>query len=291
MNFSRKEIESIRLVLRRNQDEVHSNPLWLKLCEKCDVGEAGPRIIKLNSAHRDRLRRAVIRNYGFDPLHVESTGDRVETASITKDEKLFSDSVFGEQLILAGPNGTTISTVNGPLNTPEGSLVSLRPEILKTDRITAIVIVENGSLMVHWDRWANVTWLDKTMLLYRGHGKNAELVNSLVNQIREKTKIICFPDFDPAGFDIAFRFHPNALIVPKEWQEWRADNPFVKRFNKSDNYFAQVGSLGADWLQRYPIVKNNTSLGVLLKHIEQEKLAITQEHVIANNKALMLLNC
>lgn len=291
MNFSRREIESIRVILRRNQDEVQSNALWLKLCEKCDVGEVGPRVIKLNSMHRDRLRRAVIRNYGFDPLHAEPAGDRVEIAAITKDEKLFSDSVFGEQLILASPNGNTIPTINGPTNTPAGSLISLSPNLLNTDQIDNLVIVENGSLMIHWNRWANVSWLDQALLLYRGHGKNAELVLSLIDQIRGKSKIICFSDFDPAGFDIALRLRPDALIVPSEWQEWRADNTFIKKFNNPDNYFAQVSSLGADWLQRYPILKRNAILGALLAHLEYERLAVTQEHMIANNKSLTLLSC
>jgi hypothetical protein len=290
MNFSRREIESIRLVLRRNQEEVQSNSLWLKLCEKCDVGEVGPKIIKLNSVHRDRLRSAVIRNYGFDPLHIEAVGDRIQTAAITKDEKLFSDSVFGEQLILASPNGA-IPTINGPTSTPKGALISLRSTVLKADQIDTLVIVENASLMIHWDRWTNVSWLDKVILLYRGHGKNVEMVRSLVDQIRDKSKIICFPDFDPAGFDIALRFCPDALIVPSEWQEWRVGNPFVERFNKTDNYFAQVSSLGIDWLQRFPILKHNTVLDALLRHVEREKLAITQEHMIANDKSLMLLSC
>lgn len=291
MNFSRREIDSIRLVLRRNQDEVPSNSLWLKLCEKCDVGEVGPRFIKLNSEHRDRLRRAVLRNYGFDPLHIEPTGDRVETAAITKDEKLFSDPVFGGQLILASPNGNTISTVNGTTNTPNGTIIALGPNALDIDKINTLVIVENGSLMVHWDRWANVPWLDKALLVYRGHGKNVDLVQSFVKKVRGNSKIICFPDFDPSGFDIALRFNPDALIVPSEWQAWRADSTFVKKFNKSDNYFAQAGKLGADWSQRYPITKSNSALGALLKHIEQEKLAITQEHMIANDKPIMLLDC
>ena len=291
MNFSRREVESIRLVLRRNQEDVQANPLWVGLCEKCDVGDIGPRVIKLSATHRERLRCAVIRNYGFDPLHVEPAGDRVETAAIIKDEKLFSESVFGDQLILASPNGNTIFTINGPANTPSGSLLSLRPDTLETDQIDTIVIVENGSLMIHWDRWANVTWLDKALLLYRGHGKNAETVLSLVDLLRERANIIVFTDFDPSGFDIALRFHPNALILPSEWQEWRAGHSFVKRFNKIDNYFSQVSSLGADWLQKYPILKSNDTLSALLAHIEQEKLAITQEHIIANNKSLFLLNC
>ncbi len=291
MNFSRREIESIRLILRRNQNEVPSNTLWLKLCEKCDVGELGPRVIKLNSEHRDRLRRAVKRNYGFDPLHTDPSGDRIETVVMVKDEKLFSDSVFGGQLILAAPNGNTIATINGTTNTPKGSVIALRENALDIKKIHTLVIVENGNLMIHWDRWANLPWLDKTLLIYRGHGKNVERVQSIVEKVRGNSKIICFPDFDPAGFDIALRLDPNALIVPSEWPEWRADNPFVKKFNKSDSYFAQVGNLGADWSQRYPIISSNSSLGALLTHVEQEKLAITQEHIVANDKPLMLLDC
>jgi hypothetical protein len=290
MTFSNREINSIKTVLRKHQKQVSANSLWRGLCERYGVGRIGTRYIDLSLMDRERIRNAVKRECKFDPMHIELSGDRLQIASITQNEKRSGDKVFGDQLVLASPGGGVIKTCNGELSTPLGTLVSVRYELLEIEAITTLVIVENGQLMTHWDYWATLPWLLGSHLIYRGHGENQNQVQMLVDSLSKDVDIICFPDFDPAGLDLALRYKPNGLIIPKDWSEWSKEHDFVKRFNKHDSFFEQEAALG-DWPQRHVQLKNNEVLTELVSHLRKERIAITQEHLVANDQVLMRFSC
>ncbi len=273
----RAELSAIERLLNSDKTSVRRNPTWDRIHEETGAGSVIGREIRFTHEDRHRLRIYAQSLSGLDPQFDSRAGGRMAVAEYDASEKLSSDSVFGELLVIATAGSARISVQGRDVQTPPGSVISVLPDMLDRDKLREcrLVVIENGAVMPHWsDIRLPGAWKD-SVLIYRGHRENLRSVATLVDEHPPET-LAFFHDFDPAGLAMACRHGQGLVMVPADWPQLRQDfGP-----NQPDVHRKQLVQLKS--LQN----KNRAGDASVIGRMAREQLAVMQEHMVSRKMAL-----
>ncbi len=276
----RAEIAAIERLLKTGKSCVRRNPTWDRIHEETGAGTVIGRELRFTHEDRHRLRVYVQSQTGLDPQFDSRAGGRMAVAKHDASEKLSSDSVFGELLVIATAGSSSIAVQGREVQTAPGSVISVLPDRLDRDRLQEwrLVVIENGAVMPYWsDICLPGAWQD-AVLIYRGHRENLRTVETLVNE-HPGEKLAFFHDFDPAGLAMACRHGKGMVMVPADWPKLGQDSGF----NQPDIHRKQLAQLQP--LQQ----KNRAGETSVIGHMAKEQLAVMQEHMVSRRMALEAL--
>ena len=213
MSLSKKEYNAIRRVVYNRTLSVPVNAVWQKIYDETSIGSISSMQLLLTVEDHKKLRDWVIHEIGTDPLTTKISGDRVEVATISRDEKFANENVFSGMLWANKPSGE-IPLIQGNAVTPEGTLISVTTDDILMDDIKTIVIVENGIVARNWYKCIVPDDLATALIVYRGHGELASTVRAWLASLNTDIKKIGYFDFDPAGLGIAVDYNMEAILIP-----------------------------------------------------------------------------
>lgn len=265
------EIAAIERLLKAGKSKVQRNRIWEQICAENGVGQVIGREIHFTPEDRQRLREYIVAEHGVDPQYDSRVGGRMAMARKDSSEKLSSDSVFGQLIVLATAGNAKVRASGEYVTTPEGAVLSVLPECLDTDHLQSqnLVIIENGGLMPYWaDLQLPESWQD-SVILYRGHRENARSVAE-IGRNQPAQKLAWFYDFDPAGQALALDQAKGSTLVPEKWQEFGCHTPF----NQPKTYRKHSAAL------RRLKARASGEFLAIAKHMEDEELALMQEHMV-----------
>ena len=213
MSLSKKSYNAIRRVVHNRTFNVALNTVWQKIHDETGTGNISSKQLFLTSEDHKNLRDWVILEVGVDPLTTKITGDRLDAAALSRDEKLATEAVFSGMMRASRLSGE-IPLVQGNAVTPQGTLISVAADDILVNNIKTAIIVENGIIARDWYKCIVPDELATALVVYRGHGSEAGAVRAwLSNLPADIRKIGCF-DFDPAGLGIAVDYSMDAILIP-----------------------------------------------------------------------------
>ena len=211
--MSKKSYNAIRRVVHNRTSNVALNTVWQKIHDETGTGNISSKQLFLTSEDHKNLRDWVILEVGVDPLTTKITGDRLDAAALSRDEKLATEAVFSGMMRASRLSGE-IPLVQGNAVTPQGTLISVAADDILVNNIKTAIIVENGIIARDWYKCIVPDELATALVVYRGHGSEAGAVRAwLSNLPADIRKIGCF-DFDPAGLGIAVDYSMDAILIP-----------------------------------------------------------------------------
>ena len=213
MSLSKKSYNAIRRVVHNRTFNVTLNTVWQKIYDETGIGSISSKQLFLTSEDHKKLRSWVLLEVGVDPLTTKITGDRLDVAALSRDEKLATEAVFSGMMRASRLSGE-IPLVQGNAVTPQGTLISVAADDILVNNIKTVIIVENGIAARDWYKCIIPDELVTALVVYRGHGSEAGVVRAwLSNLPADIRKIGCF-DFDPAGLGIAVDYNMDAILIP-----------------------------------------------------------------------------
>lgn len=268
------EIAAIERLLRGGKSKVQRNQTWEKICAENGVGRALGREIHFTPLDKQRLREYVVAEHGLDPQFDTRAGGRMTMARLDASEKLTPDSVFGQLLVLATAGAAKVRVSDEDVTTPQGSVVSVRPDFLDAEHLQTqnLVIIENGGLMPYWSDFQLPGSCKNSVILYRGHRENVRAVADIVSR-QPADKLAWFFDFDPSGQSLALDQGKGSTLVPSSWRELGRHTPF----NQPKVHRKQSAALKR--------LKDRATgeLLAIAEHMASQELAVMQEHLVRRN--------
>lgn len=276
----RAELAAIERLLKSNKTRVRRNATWDRIHEETGAGTVIGRELHFNHEDRHKLRIYGQSQTGLDPQFDSRAGGRMAVAKYDASEKLSSDSVFGELLVMATAGSACISVQGMAVRTPPGSVISVLPDRLDRDRLREcrLVVIENGSVMPHWSEIRLPEGWEDSVLIYRGHRENLRMVAALVDEHPPET-LAFFHDFDPAGLAMACHHGRGAVMIPADWQRLPGDSG-PNQLNVHHKQRAQLKQLQQ---------KNRAGDDSLIGQMANKQLALMQEHMITRNMPLIVI--
>ena len=276
----RGDIQVIQRLFQSGSTQTRLNKTWQRLHDDEGVGRIIGKDISFTPREIELLQRKVKRETGFDPLIADLSGDRMTIAQTSSNEKLSSESVFDQLITVAGREAIPMST--GDAITPPKSMLFVDVNTLDLSRIDSVIIIENGPIMRHWDRVDIPSECGAPLLVYRGHGRDARLVKEFTQKATAAGVMTCaFFDFDPAGLSMAAGSGASHAVLPLDWRSMTEADPFVSRFNKREEFAKQLSALSA-----ITSLEDETPFTQVAKHVRDNGIAITQEHLVVHAKPL-----
>ncbi|MDP4533503.1 hypothetical protein Q9252_15260 [Marinobacter salarius] len=203
----------------------------------------------------------------------------MEMADINSSEKRAGKSVFGELLLFA-TTGTAEVTVSGRrVSTPPGAMLSVKPGQLDRESLkqTNLILVENGALMTEAHRILLPDAFRDSILLYRGHGDNfAEAARIASAQPAENLAV--YFDFDPEGLEMALQVGKGTVLLPDIMDRISVNLKAFDAVNQRNVFRNQNGAL-----KRLKQLSLDDDWTAILQTLEENELAIMQEHITAHN--------
>ncbi len=213
MPLSKKAYNAIHRVVYKRELSVPVNEVWQWIHNETGIGSLSSRRLSLTIADHKKLREWVKSETGTDPLTTLISGTREDVAAISRDEKFATETVFSGMLWVNRPSGE-IPLVQGHAVTPEGTLISVATNDIRTEDITMMVIVENGTVARNWHKCIVPDELAAALIVYRGHGELASTVRAWLASLNADIKKIGYFDFDPAGLGMAVDYNMDAILIP-----------------------------------------------------------------------------
>ncbi len=279
----RREFEVVQRALQRAEGKVKLNATWRRVHEETGIGDLVGVSLMLSHDDRIQLRDWLNRKTGVDPLSKEKLGaTRMEVAQQGRDEKLAAGRVFGGMIKVARADGTAIKLTSGPATVPPCTLLNVEPEALIVAQ-ESVVVVENGAVMRHWQEINLPSSIKSAILIYRGHGDDAQHVLNLLKGGGAARRVGFF-DFDPAGLQMGLTLPVDSLLIPAEWPTLTTNAEWVRDYNKPEAFWHQGEAL------RYLKSHAPAPLTTLVRHMEQHQLALTQEHIVKHRIPLKLIS-
>lgn len=270
------EFGAIERLLKKGRRTARVSKVWQRIHDETGAGIITNNQLLFTPGDLRRLREyAKHLTNGVDPLTDTLKGTRMDLAEKTSDEKLASDSVFGALLVLA-TSGEARVTINGQVtNTPPGAVLSVRAEALDTEALKQcrLVIIENGSLMPHWqDIRLPTEWRD-SVLLYRGHRENMRHVRKLIAE-QPGENLALYYDFDPEGLEMALSMGKGTILIPAVWAELDNEPETVGGATQRNAYRRQTRAM-----IRLRELSEGTDWEPVVKIMQDGELAVMQEHM------------
>ncbi len=273
----RAEIAAIERLLKSDKTCVRRNATWDRIHDETGAGTVVAREIRFSQGDRQRLREYVLSQTGLDPQFDSRDGGRMALARHDASEKLGSDSVFGQLVVVATAGAARIAVQGREVRTPPGAVLSILPDRLDRERLKAsrMVVVENGAILPFWqDIRLPEPWKD-AVLVYRGHRENLRTVASLIRE-QPAEYLGFFQDFDPAGLAMATAAGRGSVLIPADWARLRRDSGI----NQPDVHLRQLEQLKSLGREKQP------GAASVIGHMAREQLAVMQEHMVARQMAL-----
>lgn len=195
--LSRSHHNAVHRLLRERLDKVELNRTWQQLHAHFEVGRPTGKWLHFDAETRRLLQRMAQAEWGFDPLEGVPDGSRREVAARAVDEKIARRRPDDDFVLLKG-------TLPAPLP-PLAPGLSLRValECLDTAAIAKVVLIENLDSFDDWEDYPAPPELAGSLIVYRGHRGLARGARQLLEGLPPATRVIVFPDYDPAGLAIA----------------------------------------------------------------------------------------
>lgn len=254
------------------------------IVDELEIGEVRAKSVYLSQddietieKHFNKLLGEPILTSNFD-VH-----SRLEAADRFANEKWSKGGVFEALLTIASNNRLPIKG-DTEFFTPSGTVFSIPYELLDIEKVEKLVIVENGELITNWHIVIEhlPDYLRDATILFKGYGANQLYLSAILSAVNANSNICVFFDYDAAGFDMALKLaeHRNVnIIVPKE-----ITKELLKK-SKGEQFENQ-------YVQLKKMMNSNTTPSVIkevLHSIKNNKIAITQEHLIQHHAELAVI--
>lgn len=213
MSLTRKAYSAIQRVVHNRTLNVALNTVWQQIHDETGVGNIFAKQLLLTYEDHNKLREWVKLEVGADPLTTRITGNRLEVAGLSRDEKLATEDVFSGMIWITRCSGD-IPLMQGNAVTPEGTLISVKTSDILVDNIKTVIIVENGIVAREWYKCIVPDELATALVVYRGHGSEAEAARAWLYNLPADIRKIGYFDFDPAGLGIAVDYNMDAILIP-----------------------------------------------------------------------------
>lgn len=257
------------------------NNVWREIHDELGIGSASAKNLNLTPEDHIRLREWVSLEAGVDPLTTQVNGDRLETASQVRDEKWSSKTVFSGMIQVNVLSGV-VPLQQGDAITPSSTLLSVASEDLDTDRLNAVVLVENGIVARHWHKCRIPTELSAALMVYRGHGGDADTVRRWLNGLPDTVKKVGYFDFDPAGLGMAIDYGVDTILIPDS-----LNDHLVEGINNKPETHVEQLARRPDLGDQLP---NSCQETWAWMTAEGRKSAVTQERITSMNWLLRELS-
>lgn len=209
-SLTRSHHNAVHRLLRERLDRVELNRTWQQLHAHFELGRPAGRWLHFDAETRRLLQRMARDEWGFDPLEGVPDGSRREVAARAVDEKIARRRPDDDFVLVKG-------TLPAPLP-PLAPGLSLRValERLDTAAIVRVVLIENLDSFDDWEDYPAPPELAGSLIVYRGHRGLARGARQLLEGLPPSTRVIVFPDYDPAGLAIAAALpRAAALLLPE----------------------------------------------------------------------------
>lgn len=196
-----RDLHSINRVVTQALPEIRLNKLWHYLHDEYGIGRKNGNNLQLTSKDHQRVREITQNNTRLDPILPLPNGSRLDVSKYSGNEKLGSEAPGRHHLLLNSPNGLLkLNAVEIPL-TP-GSSYRCDWRELDLSLVETVLVVENLQAFDYIQQAQLPNELNGAWVLYRGHDVSSQAAIDLLNALPEKTHVIGFFDYDPAGFKI-----------------------------------------------------------------------------------------
>ena len=281
MKFNRRLLTTIQKALINRSDRIKVNQIWKSVHNELNVGDIDAGYIELSAYDLRTIRDWFIAHEGIDLLTDSLDGDRIQLASLSRDEKLSSDNVF-ENMIRVNCQSGIIPLHNGNVSTVEKTLLQVNANQIRLEDLLCAVIIENGAAAINWHAYNKPSAARNAVVVYRGHGSEVKYVKNWIDSLEDSVVKIGFFDFDPAGIGMALDYNVDYILVPDQ-----LNSDLVSGKNNKPEHFDSQIVKRSNLENELP-----ESLKEIWKWMSQSdiKCAITQEKMLALNLTLRLLD-
>ncbi|GAA4650966.1 hypothetical protein GCM10023116_32490 [Kistimonas scapharcae] len=274
MNLSRQQLQAIRTLIRSHQQERQYNAVWRSIHETYGLGTVTGRKIQFGSPDIRRLQQLVERDTGLNLMTDDLSGNRVELAGRTANEKLSGQAVFSDLIWVRAPTHGLLRISDADVVTPPSSILAVSGDV-ELSKDVPLIVVENGIVFRYFNHYALPESLRSAVIIYRGHGLHARYVLDLIQREKGRRKVVGFFDFDPAGLCLSLDTGVSYILIPRLWRD-PLDQHKMKPFNKTCEFVSQQATLKARAEAYTGTFK--TIADAMLK----QGWSLTQEHIMAH---------
>ena len=223
-----------------------------------------------------------LRGYDINSERQLASNNRIEAASLTNDEKARGAKAGDDWLLVSTLSGR-LQLNDGHFFLPPGGLLVMNKEQLRNHQHQIILIVENKAILPHLSSsiFSETDSYDP-LIIYRGDPYfSIAAANEFVISQQERCQIHTFFDSDPKGLSMA-------LAIPSVSGIWLVDLANVSELQhvNQEITFQQQSSVDHSLARKS---KNfGTELARYYQRMNQNRVAIMQEHVVARNLNIIL---
>ncbi len=271
-------------VLRQRKSIVKDSKLWREICDEVNVGQLKGKNINLTFDDLGLLESYGDNLYGTSILAINlDAKNRMDSSEHTSQDKWSQRGVFEALLPMARSQRLPLPVKDDSnFITPPGVVVSLSVDNIDVEKIESLLVIENGTLMTHWDELIPLLpkEFQSSLIVYRGHGQNQNILVDLIGRLTDDIPVGIFYDFDAAGYDMALNLaeiRSIHILHPSNWNEiHELSKEKQKRLNKQDSFLDQAEQL----TKRINSKLTPKPIMDMLIYLRENRIAITQEHLI-----------
>jgi len=288
--MDKTKVRMLQEVLRQRKSIVNDSKLWREICDEVNVGHLNGKKINFTFDDLSLLESYGDNLYGSPIIDINlDAKDRMESSEGTSNDKWSQRGVFEALLPMARGKRLPLPVRDdSSIITPSGVVVSLTPDKIDLAKIESLLIIENGTLMTHWNEL--IPLLPKeyqsSLIVYRGHGQNQNMLVELISNLSDDIPIGIFYDFDGAGYDMALNLaeiRNISILHPGKWNEiHKLPNEVFKKLNKQDSFLDQTEQL----MNRINSTLTPKPIMDMLIYLREHRIAITQEHLIRHQYSI-----
>lgn len=283
--MSAAQFNAISKVVRGHKTDIAVSGVWTEIHEETSLGARIGKRLVFTTEDIDGLRQYAKYLTNLDPLFQDLSGNRVEVAAKTGNEKFGNELVFGRMVVMATLGDSSIPLKSGDVaRAPASVLMSTHLDRLDLDYIQKqkVLITENGTTIQYCGELVLPgAWAD-AIIVYRGHGDNVNHVNHIIqNQPSENLGFL--GDFDPAGLDISTRYGKGVCLIPDPAAVQALDPATFKRINQKHTFGRQ-----ADAFRRLKAKSADPSWLALMAFMDNGRIAIMEEYFVADGLPLIV---
>ena len=215
MSLSKKGYNAIQRVLHNRMFRVALNAIWQDLHDELGIGSISKKQLLLTHKDHEKLRNWTAHEVGADPLTTKIIGDRLEAAALVKNEKWATEGVFSRMIRVSKLSGE-IPLTQGNAVTPRGTLLSVSASDILVNKITSVILVENGIVARYWYKSLVPEDLATALIVYRGHGSEAEATRTWLYNLPADIKkigylILILPAWNSCRLQYGCHTNPRSL--------------------------------------------------------------------------------
>ena len=213
----------------------------------------------------------------FDAYPAKQT--RVVNSETESDEKRNALAVSHDFVLVNALTSLQVNKQRVDISLLETLGVYINAKEVNSIEHKAIILVENLSVMANLQRLVltkDAAHLKDALWVYRGDKKEEQTTGSsydFFRRFKSTHQLVCFADFDPAGFHIAMTSGATQLLAP------RLDAfQFIEVRGTEQEYYDQDNA--KKYLNKQ--LDLSSPLGWLYKGIKEKKQTIQQEHILSH---------